>query len=198
MLHPIFNIIFELKKILDGSDKSETSTNSNVLLIILNVNSFEKFQYMKDHFIDLQLYNQWANGVVADSLEKNDVPEKATELMSHIINANILWFDRLEGRDSGVEVWKVYNRDELGELLKRSDIALMNFVNNFDESKFSDKIDYMNSKGEKFSSGISEILIHLNIHAAYHRGQIISLMKDKVSPLPNTDYIHYARKIKSI
>ncbi len=87
-----------------------SSTNSNVLLIILNVNSFEKFQYMKDHFIDLQLYNQWANGVVADSLEKNDVPEKATDLMSHIINANILWLDRLEGRDSGVEVWKVYNR----------------------------------------------------------------------------------------
>ena len=153
---------------------------------------------MKDHFKDLQLYNQWANGVIVDALVKNDVPEKATELMSHIINANMIWLDRLVGRVSGLEVWKVYEKGQLRELLKRSDIALMNFVNNCGESKFSDKIDYMNTKGEKFSSGIEEILIHLNVHAAYHRGQIISLMKDKVSPLPYTDYIHYARKIKSI
>lgn len=168
------------------------------MLVILNVNSFEKSQYMKDHFIDLQLYNQWANEVIADALEKNDVPEKATELMSHIINANMIWLDRLEGRVPGLEVWKVYEKDQLRELLKRSDIALMNFVNNCGESKFSDKIDYMNTKGEKFSSGIEEILIHLNVHAAYHRGQIISLIKDKVSPLPYTDYILYARKIKSV
>ena len=153
---------------------------------------------MIDHFKDLQLYNQWANGVVFDALENNELPEKAIELMSHIINANMIWLDRLEGRVSGLEVWKVYEKGQLRELLKRSDIALMNFISKSSEEKLSDNIEYANSKGEKFSSGIIEILIHLNVHAAYHRGQIISLMKGRVSPLPHTDYIHYARKIKSI
>jgi uncharacterized damage-inducible protein DinB len=55
----------------------------------------------------------------------------------------------------------------------------------------------VNTKGEVFRSEVSEILLHLNVHASYHRGQIISLVKDKIDPLPNTDYIHYARKIKS-
>ena len=153
---------------------------------------------MIDHFKDLQLYNQWANGVVVDALQNNEMPEKAIELMSHIINANMIWLDRLEGRVSGLEVWKVCEKGQLRELLKRSDIALMNFINNCSEEKLSDNIEYVNTKGEKFSSGIIEILIHLNFHSAYHRGQIISLMKGRVSPLPHTDYIHYARKIKSI
>jgi uncharacterized damage-inducible protein DinB len=178
--------------------KVSLKTISNVLLVIFNVNSFEKSNYMKEHLKDLQLYNQWANGVVVDALQNNEMPDKAIELMSHIINANMIWLDRLEGRVSGLEVWKVYEKGQLRELLKRSDIALMNFISKSSEEKLSDNIEYANSKGEKFSSGIIEILIHLNVHAAYHRGQIISLMKGKVSPLPYTDYIHYARKIKSI
>lgn len=174
-----------------------SSTNSNVLLVILNVNSFEKSQKMKDHFIDLQRFNNWANGVVVETFEGKDVPSKAVELMSHIVNANILWLDRLEGRISDTEVWKVYDKNQFRDLLAKSDLALMNFILSVDDMKFSEMIEYANSKGEVFRSGVGEILTHLNVHAAYHRGQIISLIKDIVSQLPYTDYIHYARKIKS-
>ncbi len=151
---------------------------------------------MKDHFKDLQQFNQWANEVVAEAIENNNVPPKAVELMSHIVNANILWLDRLEGRISETEVWRVYEKVKLKDVLAKSDLALMNFILDADESKFSETIDYTNSKGEVFSSVVGEILTHICVHSAYHRGQIISIIKDTVSPIPYTDYIHYARKIK--
>ncbi len=151
---------------------------------------------MKESFLDLQRFNQWANGVVAEAVEHNDVPSKAVELTSHIINANTIWLDRLEGRASDTEVWKVYDKNKLRNLQAKSDLALLNFILAAGESKFSESIEYTNSKGETFRSGVGEILTHVCVHSAYHRGQIISIIKNIVSPIPYTDYIHYARKIK--
>ena len=151
---------------------------------------------MKDSFIDLQRFNQWANGVVAEAIETNDVPAKAVELMSHIINANTIWLGRLEGKDSDTGVWTVYEKNKLRSIQAKSDLELMNFVLASDENRFSELIEYSNSKGEVFRNAVGEILTHLCVHSAYHRGQIISIIKDSVSQIPYTDYIHFARKIK--
>ena len=63
-----------------------------------------------------------------------------------------------------------------------------------DEQEFNKIIKYQNTTGASFETPMGEILIHLTHHGAYHRGQIISLLKPIVNPLPATDYIVWLRE----
>ncbi|WP_064196728.1 MULTISPECIES: DinB family protein [Emticicia] len=54
-------------------------------------------------------------------------------------------------------------------------------------------IAYHNTKGDSFTNTISEIFSHLLLHSAYHRGQVVILLKGNIEQLPMTDYILFKR-----
>jgi uncharacterized damage-inducible protein DinB len=56
------------------------------------------------------------------------------------------------------------------------------------------KVTYKNSKGESWTSTVQDILTHVVIHSAYHRGQIASLMRAAGGTPAYTDFIHAARQ----
>jgi uncharacterized damage-inducible protein DinB len=58
----------------------------------------------------------------------------------------------------------------------------------------SQSVSYTNSKGEAWSSTVQEILTHLVIHSAYHRGQIASDLRAAGQEPAYTDYIHAVRQ----
>lgn len=62
-----------------------------------------------------------------------------------------------------------------------------------DSQDFEQLIAYQNSSGQHFTSTINQILSHLALHASYHRGQVVLLLKGHVDTLPTTDYIFYVR-----
>jgi uncharacterized damage-inducible protein DinB len=152
---------------------------------------------MKDHYKNLFEYESWANNEIAVSLSANvEIPAKAVSLMSHIINAQMIWLSRMQNVSSEIKVWQEYGKDELTDKLKISSEKLAGFLNSLSENDLNKVISYANTKGEKFETILSDILIHMSHHSAYHRGQIITLIKPFVSELPYTDYIHFIRIIK--
>ena len=54
-------------------------------------------------------------------------------------------------------------------------------------------IAYVNSKGQRWDSPIEDVLVHVLMHGAYHRGQIASALREAGVTPPYTDYIHAAR-----
>lgn len=141
-------------------------------------------------------YESWANKEIADCLVKlDDPPEKAVSLMSHIINANILWLCRIKKKGSDITVWKIYPKSEIISEVNKSSSDLIEYVKNISGSDLEIIINYKNTKGESFTSSLNDILTHLIIHSSYHRGQITLLIKPFVKNLPVTDYIHYVRTI---
>lgn len=55
-------------------------------------------------------------------------------------------------------------------------------------------VTYKNTKGEPWSNTVEDILTHVLLHSAYHRGQIASQMRaDKEQPA-YTDFIHAVRQ----
>ncbi|MBS1517825.1 MAG: DinB family protein [Bacteroidetes bacterium] len=153
---------------------------------------------MKEKFIDLFNYEEWADTEIINAVEKIHAPsEKILSLMSHVINARIIWLCRIKNIKSDTEVWKVYSKDELYDKHKRSAAEMLDFIKVLKEVDLENELKYENSKGEKFSSRLYEILFHLTHHSAYHRGQIVQLLKSSDAEFPYTDYIHYARKIKN-
>lgn len=146
---------------------------------------------MKAYFKTLFDHEYWANLKVLESLiTADELSKKVIEIFSHTIAAQRIWLDRINGINTELKVWEVFEIKIMFELLE---------INNSDINKIIDKQDleqliaYQNSKGEYFTSTISQILTHLALHASYHRGQVILLIKSRVSTLPATDYILYIR-----
>ncbi len=150
---------------------------------------------MTEYFVNLFRYESWANEEVSACLTKlDDPPEKAISLMSHIINAQDVWLCRITGKSYDVNsVWKTLSKSDIPAALSRSSSALCDYVNNLTEGDIEKTIEYTNIKGEGFKSILKDILTHLIIHSAYHRGQIVMLLKQDVKVLPATDYIKFVR-----
>ena len=153
---------------------------------------------MKEYFINLFKYEAWANKEISDCLICiNEPPEKALSLMSHIINAQVIWLSRITGKTIDVNsVWKTIPVSEISSTLNNSSAALKEFISGLSETDIERIIEYKNIKGEEFKSSLKDILTHLSFHSAYHRGQIILLLKPYVSELPSTDYIKYVRDLE--
>jgi len=58
----------------------------------------------------------------------------------------------------------------------------------------TDAVDYVNSKGEKWTSRADDILAHVILHGAYHRGQIATIVRGSGETPAYTDYIHCVRQ----
>ena len=58
----------------------------------------------------------------------------------------------------------------------------------------SQTVTYKNTKGEAWSSSIGDILTHVLMHSAYHRGQIASHMREQGHTPAYTDFIHAVRQ----
>jgi uncharacterized damage-inducible protein DinB len=58
----------------------------------------------------------------------------------------------------------------------------------------SQRVEYKNTKGEPWTSTVGEIMMHVTMHGAYHRGQIATLLRDSGNEPAYTDYIHAVRQ----
>lgn len=150
---------------------------------------------MKTYHVRLLQYEHWANLQFIEALEKlENPPEKALSLMSHILNAQMVWFTRITNDHLVVGVWDLLPVSWLKETAEHSYQKWDSYVRDMDEADFDKLISYRNTKGVAYETSIGDILIHLSHHAAYHRGQIVTLLKPLVNPLPATDFILWLRQ----
>jgi uncharacterized damage-inducible protein DinB len=138
-------------------------------------------------------YDAWANREVLIVLRRNGGEDvRPVQLLSHILAAERLWMDRLEGKNQSVKVWPesdVSQCDGQIEDLGRLWPPYLSGV-----ADFSEAISYKNSKGEPWTSTIVDVLTHVVMHSAYHRGQIASHMRENGQTPAYTDFIHGVRQ----
>jgi uncharacterized damage-inducible protein DinB len=113
--------------------------------------------------------------------------------MAHIVGAEYLWLARLEGESAPLAVWP-----DLGvEACREKAAALARLWPELLEAhrnSLDDTISYTNSQGEAWTNTVEEILTHVTIHSAYHRGQIASDLRAASMAPAYTDYIHAVRQ----
>jgi uncharacterized damage-inducible protein DinB len=69
-----------------------------------------------------------------------------------------------------------------------------NYLNELPPGGLEEKIEYRNSKGELWSSRVEDVLTHVLMHSAYHRGQIALEMRAAGMEPAYTDFIHAVRQ----
>jgi uncharacterized damage-inducible protein DinB len=147
-----------------------------------------------EHFRRQFAYDVWANCEVIATLRTSCAPsERPLSLMAHILSAERLWLERLKQKPQSLPVWPQFDLAQcnqqamdLGRLWKEylSETTL----------DFAQTVSYKNSKGEPWTSTVQDVLTHVVIHSAYHRGQIASHMRANGSTPAYTDFIHAVRQ----
>ena len=150
---------------------------------------------MLEHLSRLFSYDDWANREVLDSLQALSAPPKrSVELLAHILSAERLWLERLLVQQQTLPVWPlstlVQCKLEVGQLPG----LWKNYLTALGEAGLARSLTYKNTKGESFSSQKQDILLHVVMHSAYHRGQIAADVRAGGFTPAYTDFIHAVRQ----
>lgn len=146
-----------------------------------------------DHLRRLIDHLAWADRRVFETLRDPAPIGPAVEMFAHILGAEHIWLARLEGRPPTVPVWPPFGLDECARLAEENRAGLTRFVAALTPERLDAGIAYTNSAGQSYTSAVEDILIHVCMHGAYHRGQIMTLLRTAGRGTASADYIAYIR-----
>ena len=139
-------------------------------------------------------YDDWANREVLRHLQReSSPPATCVGWLAHVLGAQSEWLARLAGGTSTLPVWPKLTLDELESQLARLRSDWHRYLGGLAPDGLERSITYVNSKGESWTSRVEDVLTHVLMHGAYHRGQIASALREAGLTPPYTDYIHAAR-----
>ena len=150
---------------------------------------------MNSYFQRLFVYDDWANREVLASLQGLKVPPpRSLKFLAHILSAQRLWLERLLVQKQTYPVWPDFSlaqcRPEVAELTG----LWKNYLGSLAESGLTGDLTYKNTRGESWTSQKQDILMHVIMHSAYHRGQIAADIRAAGFTPPYTDFIHGVRQ----
>jgi uncharacterized damage-inducible protein DinB len=148
-------------------------------------------------------YTAWANAQVLDAAAqlsaeeftrdlKNSFPSVRDTLV-HLLFAEWVWLARWEGQSPRevlapgeyADVGAV--RAHLAEVERRREELLAGL----DDEALERDIIYANSKGERWSYQLGQMMRHVANHSTYHRGQIVTMLRQLGYSAPSTDLLIY-------
>jgi uncharacterized damage-inducible protein DinB len=139
----------------------------------------------------------WADANARDVLRgmpaSSDETVRATALYAHIVGAEHVWLARLLGRPPEYPVWPELDLAAGAELAARTAGELQGYVASLGADDREREVEYTNSAGRRFRSRVDDILVHVAMHGAYHRGQIALLTRQGGGEPASTDYIAFVR-----
>lgn len=151
-----------------------------------------------EHLRHLFDYNDWANRRIITSLKENK-SEKARKILAHSLITEREYFERLYGKDStGFDFWQDLSLAECGDLARETAEAFEKLLRRFEEEGLGIKARYRTSEGVACENDFRELLTHVLLHSATHRGNIILKLREEGFTPPKIDYIIYLRETKYI
>ena len=134
-------------------------------------------------------YDAWANREEVQHLRALATPPpNAIKILAHIIGTEWLFLGRVRRDPKPAIVWPDLTLDQCAAQIEKLAAA---WPAEFDRM---DVVEYVNSKGEKWTSRADDILTHVILHGAYHRGQIATIVRGSGETPAYTDYIHCVRQ----
>lgn len=150
-------------------------------------------------FVRMFAYDSWANReCLAAMSAAGPISADVIGRMSHILSAQKLWLERIEGRSQGMAVWPTLTVEDCVALADQMSAAWRSYLTEPGEQVASNSLDaeieYRNTKGELWSSRVGDVLMHVLFHSAYHRGQVALQMRVAGATPASTDFIHAVRQ----
>jgi uncharacterized damage-inducible protein DinB len=161
--------------------------------------------------IDIRLlydYDTWADlkllevlGTLSKELYKKDLGSSFGGIQGtlvHILSADKIWISRWTGKTTAplkaedfltVEVikkqWDAYHCE------------IDNFVRGLTEDKLNEPLPYTDFKGISHSHPLCQQMQHKVNHSTYHRGQVVTMLRQMGEKVVSTDLLNYIRQKES-
>lgn len=149
---------------------------------------------MTDTLARMAEHLRWADDRVYTSLlAATNPPAHTLELFAHVVATEHVWLSRIRGERQDLPPWPQLSLTQCAELGKKSAEEFSRLLDTLDEAQLDDSVTYRNSAGAEFTSQIRDILIHVALHGAYHRGQIAAAVRAGGDTPASTDYIAFVR-----
>ncbi len=139
----------------------------------------------------------WANRRLLHLLRTEpELDSGSRRLFSHLLQAERIWIERMHGKDtSDLEIWPSLTLAEQEQLVASNNAAYTELLAGLSEARLREVVVYQNSQGLEFQTPIGDILAHVALHGAYHRGQIATVLRTASGEPVNTDYITFVREM---
>jgi uncharacterized damage-inducible protein DinB len=121
---------------------------------------------------------------------------EALPLLAHVLGAEHIWLSRLRSQPVAHSVWPTLTAIECEKLVDENADGYESFLTGLGDDNFAAVIRYRNTQGDEFASTVIDILTHVVVHGAYHRGQIAKVLGRAGVAAVNTDYITFTRVVE--
>lgn len=162
---------------------------------------------MKEILQQLASYHIWANGLLMEALKKLPENLQQKEIASsfnsllktviHMWNAESIWWQRMKLQERIVEAKDIFkgNMGDAIDGLLQQNKQWNDWIANAQEHHLDHVFQYQNLKGEQFKQPLFQMLLHLFNHGTYHRGQIVTMLRQLgIEKISQTDFIVWSRK----
>ncbi|HXX24070.1 MAG TPA: DinB family protein [Terriglobia bacterium] len=142
-------------------------------------------------------YDYWANSETLASLRT--VPsgtEKPRKTFNHVIGGQRVWLARFQNpAPPSVQPWPDLTLDECNSAIEDLRHRWKELLDNLTPEKLAGDLLYLSLKGVEYTTPIQDVLMHLILHSAYHRGQVAAAVRQAGGKPASTDYVVYLRKL---
>jgi uncharacterized damage-inducible protein DinB len=113
----------------------------------------------------------------------------------HILSANRVWLSRWNGKEP--EPLKTEDYPAIEIVKKQWDIyqcEISNFLQGLTDEKINMPLQYKDFKGNIYTQPLFQQMQHKVNHSSYHRGQLVTMLKQLGMAVVSTDLISYIRQ----
>ena len=146
-------------------------------------------------FRELFNYDYWANAATLTSL--STVPggaEKPLKTFNHVIGGQRIWLARFENpAPPSVQPWPHLTLEECAAEVEDLRRRWKDLLDSLTPEKLAGDLAYLTLKGVEYKTPIQDVLMHLVLHSAYHRGQVAAAVREAGGKPATTDYVVYLR-----
>jgi uncharacterized damage-inducible protein DinB len=151
-------------------------------------------------------YNQWADRRTLDACSALTNEQFTRDLgssfgsvrdtLAHLYGAEWLWNERFQGRSpSGLPPASAYpDLASVRAKLEEMDRNCLDYVSKLTQQDLERVIRYKTAAGTEFSNPLWQSLHQLSNHGTYHRGQVVTLLRQLGVKPVSTDLIGFYRE----
>jgi uncharacterized damage-inducible protein DinB len=149
-------------------------------------------------------FNRWANRKLLDAVSLLTHEELTRDMSTsyksvlgtllHIFWAEWVWLERCLGRSPGeheLPVADLRDAAAVGARWRSLESDQQRFVETLTADALARRIAYRNFAGEPWEYTLAHMLQHVVNHSSYHRGQVVTLLRQLGRQPPMTDFLFY-------
>lgn len=136
-------------------------------------------------------HHAWAGSTLLGFIADHPAPD-ALRPFAHALAADRVWHHRLTGASTrGLAIWPDLDVPDCRSLLDATTADWRTFLSTGPDVGAT--ATYQNSRGESFESTVADVLHHVLLHAAHHRGQANVALRAAGATPRALDFIFWAR-----